>query len=362
MKNVMTRPFLSSLILILFIPGFCFGQDSTRRERAVAVVPLITSSPLMGFGVGLATSYVYTTGPGNSSKSQLQVGGQYSTTHSYSAFVRNNAWFKDNGILSTTTILYSGINNEFESEGKDVAYNINSFLIKEQLMFRIARSVYIGGPIGYKDVRYKENNEAGKDFIEKNGIRDEQTGAFGVAASYDTRKNKYYPSTAAWISLGLNANPVWLGSLDPYYSLVVDARYYAKGFGSDDVWAWHYYGQYSSELTPDGGLPTLSGKSQLRGFPAGQFKARFQSGVQTEYRYTLGDTRFRFTGFFGVANLTGGSVGLEGNSRQDDGWYSAGGVGVRYRLQPVTGVDLRLDLVRTSEGANSVYLMLNQAF
>ena len=277
----MTKLLASVLFLMLIIPNLSFGQDSTRRERAFAVVPLITSSPLMGFGVGLATSYVYKTGPGTSSKSQLQVGGQYSTTNSYSIFIKNNAWFKDNGLLSSTTMLYSGINNEFESEGKDVAYNINSFLFKEQLMFRIARSIYVGGPIGYKDVRYKENNEAGKDFIEKNGIRDEQAGTFGLAASYDTRKNKYYPSTATWISLGLNANPVWLGSLDPYYSLVVDARYYAKGFGSDDVWAWQFYGQYSSELTPDGGLPSLSGKTLLRGFPAGQFKARFQSGIQT---------------------------------------------------------------------------------
>ena len=117
-----------------------------------------------------------------------------------------------------------------------------------------------------------------------------------------------------------------------------------------------------STKTPDSGLPTLSGKSLLRGFPAGQFKAMYMTGAQTEYRYTIGESRFRLTGFFGIANLEGGSYGLNGNSREDNGWYSAEGLGIRYALQHKTGVDLRLDLVRTSENEYSLYLMLNQAF
>ena len=114
-------------------------------------------------------------------------------------------------------------------------------------------------------------------------------------------------------------------------------------------------------------MPTLSGKTILRGYPSGQFKAKYQTGGQTEYRYTIPSSRFRLVGFFGMANLSGGSMGVEdsnGNiqSRQDDGWYTSEGIGVRYILQQVTGVDLRLDFVHTSEGQFSFYLKLNQAF
>ena len=63
-----------------------------------------------------------------------------------------------------------------------------------------------------------------------------------------------------------------------------------------------------------------------------------------------------------MANLDGGSMGVGENSREDNGWYSAGGLGLRYALQAKTGVDLRLDLVRTSESEYALYLMLNQAF
>ena len=358
MKRIISILFVS----IFSLPFLTVAQDSTKTEKAFKIVPLVTSSPLMGFGAGLAVSYLYNTDDEISSKSQLQIGGQYSNTNSYNVFLKNNTWFNGNKILSSTNATYSSINNEFNSYGEDVAYNINTVLVKELIIFKIANDIYIGSPLSYKYIKYDANNEAGEDFLYENGIVDENTGGIGLSTSYDSRKNKYFPVSSTWASLSLNSNPAWLGAIENYYSLIFDARYYAKGFSNNDVWAWQFYGQYSSNKTPDSGLPTLSGKALLRGFPAGQFKARYLSGAQTEYRYTISDSRFRLTAFYGVANLSGGSYGVGDNSREDDGWYSAGGLGVRYALQAKTGVDLRLDLVRTSENENSLYLMLNQAF
>ena len=166
---------MKGLIILLFtctllIPVSSFGQDSTKTEKALKVVPLITSSPLMGFGAGFAISYLYKVDNSEASKSQLQVGGQYSNTKSYALFIRNNAWFKNNNILSSTNILPSSINNEFKSEGNDVAYNVKTFLISELLLFRVTKNIYVGGPLTYKSLKYNANNQAGEDFIFKNGI------------------------------------------------------------------------------------------------------------------------------------------------------------------------------------------------
>lgn len=349
-------------VIIFLIPILTHGQDSIKTEKAFKLIPLISSSPLMGFGFGGAVSYLYRTEEQASSKSQLQIGGQYSNTESYNIFIKNNAWFKNNSIFSSTKILFSSINNEFDSEGEDVSYNVNSFLFSELLMFKVANNIYIGGPITYKSLKYNPNNEAGEDFLFDNGVTDEKTGGFGFSASFDNRKNKYYPSDATFMTTSINTNPSWLGSVNSYYSFVIDARHYAKGFTNQDVWAFQFYGQYSSEKTPDTGLPTLSGKTLLRGFPAGQFKAKYVSGAQTEYRYTIGHSRFRITSFVGGANLAGGSYGLDDQSRDDDGWYYAGGIGGRYAIQAKSGVDIRLDLVRTSVKENALYLTLNQAF
>ena len=337
-------------------------EASQKKDSALKIVPLITSSPLLGTGVGAAASYLYSTDGENSSKSQLKIGGQYSNTESYNLFAANNAFFRNNSIISTTLASYSSVNNEFATAGDDAEYNVSSVAISELLLYEAWENFYIGGMISYKKIINDPTNASGEDFIDQNGILDQEAGDFGFAVSYDTRKNKYFPSSATWVTLRLNTAPSWLGAEDDYYYTILNARYYAKGFNDGDVWAWQFYGQYSSEKTPDTGLPTLSGKSLLRGFPAGKFKALYLSGIQTEYRYQIPNTRFRLVAFAGVAHLSGGSYGAHGSSRDDDGWYSAGGVGARYAIQPKTGVDLRLDLVTTSDNEQSIYVMLGQSF
>ena len=247
------------MALILLIPIYSFGQDSTKTEKAFKLVPLITSSPLMGFGFGAAATYLYSTDGNISSKSQLQVGGQYSSTNSYSLFVKNNAWFKQNKIFSGTVISYSDINNEFSSDGSDVEYNVGTVIASELLMFKVADKIYLGTPIKYKNLEYEAINEAGEDFLYENGFQNESSVSVGASSSYDTRKNKYFPIKSTFINVQLNFNPDWLGVVDSYSAVVLDARYYAKGFSENDAWAWQFYGQYSSEKTPDSGLPTISG-------------------------------------------------------------------------------------------------------
>lgn len=351
------------LILAILCSATLWGQqDSLKKEKAFKVVPLITSSPLLGWGVGLSTSYLYNTGIGKASKSQLSVGGQYSNTNSYSTFLNNTAWFNDNKWSSATLMTYSSINNEFTTTGEEVKYNLHNFFIAQMFLFKITDKIYLGGPLSFKRLYYDPINDAGADFLEQNGITNESTAGFGFAASYDTRRNKYYPSNASWFTIRTNHNPLWLGAENGYSSLVLDARHYFEGFNPEDVWAVMLYGRYCTPKTPDSGLPSLQGKTLLRGYPAGQYKARFQTGGQTEYRYTIPESRFRVVGFVGLVNLSGGSYGFEGNSRNDDGWYHSEGVGLRYKLQEVTGVDLRLDLVHNSENEISFYLQLNQAF
>ena len=195
-----------------------------------------------------------------------------------------------------------------------------------------------------------------------NGVVDQSNGGFGGAVSWDSRENRYFPRQSFWVDIDADAAPSYLGADDSYYRLTINARYYGAGLRDTDVWAHQLFGQYASGKTPDGDLPTLSGKSILRGFPAGQFRARFMNGGQTEYRYVLEGTPYKFTTFVGIAWLEGGSYGNAGQERDDDGIYWAGGLGVRYAIQRRTGVDLRLDLVTTSENEQSIYLTLNQAF
>ena len=355
------RNFALLFFILLELASFA-DNIKEESESNFKVVPLLTSSPLLGAGVGGAISYLYDTGEGASSKSQLRVGGQYSNTKSYNLFVNNNAYFLDNRIISTTVASFAHINNEFQAEGESIEYNARTAILSTLLMYEAYSDIYFGGYISYKNLNYNALNANGSDFLFTNGIVPESYATLGGAFSYDTRKNKYYPSDAIWISLRLDMGHESLGALNSYYASILNARYYAKGFSAGDVWAWQFFGQYSSEKTPDSALPTLSGKTVLRGFPSGQFRARYLSGLQNEYRYKIKNSKFKVVAFCGVATLQGGSYGTEGESRQDDGVYANAGAGLRYAIQAKTGVDLRLDLVTTSENQQSLYLMLNQAF
>jgi len=60
------------VIIFLVFPLFAFAQESDKiesvkdqdtiiTEKALKIVPLITSSPLLGFGFGAAVSFLYDT-------------------------------------------------------------------------------------------------------------------------------------------------------------------------------------------------------------------------------------------------------------------------------------------------------------
>ena len=95
------------LYIALIISSTLFAQKdsiSVKKEKAFAIVPLITSTPLMGVGFGLTTSYLYQGDKSQASKSQLNAGGQYTTTDSYSVFATNNLWLRDNKFRLVTML------------------------------------------------------------------------------------------------------------------------------------------------------------------------------------------------------------------------------------------------------------------
>jgi hypothetical protein len=101
--NVLKSPPIPWIAISFFLSNLAWatesgknGDESGATEKALRIVPLLTSTPLTGTGVGLSASYLYQLD--ESSKSQLQIGGQYSNTDSVTLFVRNNSFFNDDGI------------------------------------------------------------------------------------------------------------------------------------------------------------------------------------------------------------------------------------------------------------------------
>jgi hypothetical protein len=170
--------------LLLFVATTTIGANDDSDEqkgKALRFVPLVTSTPLTGTGVGAAASYLYTASEG-SARSQVQAGAQYSNTDSITTFLRNDAFLKGNTLIFNSALFWSGINIEFDGDdGRRVEYKIESISLAQKLLFQVKDDIYLGRHAIYKDVEYSPNNEAGEDFLFDNGIV-QVTGGRGVGS------------------------------------------------------------------------------------------------------------------------------------------------------------------------------------
>lgn len=372
----MKKQLLAAMLLAL-IPGVAMGNDNTDEaqggDKKFRLVPVVSSNPNAGTGVGFMSSFIYNADT-QSSPSQLLGSAQYTNTSSWNISAMNSAFFHDDFIKSTTMLAYLHNNTEFFIDSMDssfdpvqgdASYEVDVMFLGQQLLFEMWDQIFVGGQAMYTSQNFSNPNELGGDFLQTRGVKNASRGGFGLTVSYDTRSKaeKIYPRNAEYISGLVNFLPEFLGA-DTYFStMVLNARHYQTGLREEDVWASQLFIKHCSADTPDGALAALGSQNVLRGFAIGQYKARTMAALQTEYRYQIRGTRFRMAGFIGLANLSGGSTGTaEGNRDSDNGTYASGGIGIRYMLQPKAGVDFRIDLATTSKDEQSVYARINQAF
>jgi len=360
--------------IVIFLSFFITFLDASKD--IYKVVPIVSSNPTAGTGAGILGTYMYHFDK-SSSPSQAIASLQYTNTDSYNIFLVNKLFFNQDKWQSNTLYAHIFNNSEFSVDLSDNPISIIPDVINpnfevtidailEQLLYMFRDDIYFGGQVFYLDQRIDARNEEGEFFMRSNGIESLKRGGYGLTFSYDTRTKdeKFYPRDSYWINLSFNNFPKFMGSNTEFYNFMLNARKYIPFGKKDDVLALQFYGQYSSEDTPDGALPAMGAKNIIRGFPIGKYKARFLNSAQVEYRWRLKDTSFRFVPFFGYANLSGGSKGTGENQNRDsnNGDYYSQGLGFHYILSKDYQLDYRLDVVYSSDDEVSVYATINQAF
>jgi hypothetical protein len=370
---------LATLILVTILTTIVSADDNnaTNHDVSFRAMPILSSNPTSGTGVGATGMMIYKVDP-DSSPSQTILTGQYTSSKSYNAFAVNKMYFGGDDFQSNTVVGMLFNNSAFDISGLvsellpiepsseiNAEFDVTIFVAAEQFLYRVKDHVYLGGQLFYVNQVFNAQNPAGTLFLKSSGTTDSSRLGFGVTYSYDTRskREKFYPRDAQWMTLMANDFPSQWGSGDHYYNVIFNARDYMHGFKEDDVVATQLFVQYSSEDTPDGALAALGSRSILRGFVIGQYKARNMIALQSEYRYDITNTDFRLAAFGGYANLNGGSKGTDyGDRDRDNGHYYSGGVGVRYTIQEEQGIDYRIDFAATNTHDYGIYANINQAF
>jgi len=258
------------------------------------------------------------------------------------------------GILFPNTLYAVGPDSAKESEED---YTDRAFILKANVTRQIVSALRAGAHfIGvHSDLRDIEPG----GLIDTGAIPGSDGGfAIGVGPRllWDDRDRDMAPTRGSRLAMLATFHDGVLGSDYDYSSFVLDLRHYVP-LPREHVLAVQAYAKLGRGDVPFQNMPPLGGDSRLRGFFAGRYKDKHMFALQTEYRVPVLYWRFGGTVFGGLGNVAGAVDELDLLDPR-----FAGGFGLRYRLNPDDGVNIRADFAATNEGDFGFYLSLGEAF
>ncbi|WP_413110460.1 BamA/TamA family outer membrane protein [Thaumasiovibrio sp. DFM-14] len=340
-------------------------NESKAQDKKFAIAPMISSNPSMGTGLGFNASYLYQADE-QSRPSQLMVGGQYTSNDSYNLFVLNNASFKGDTIRSVSFIGNWHVNNSFSNScdtsavdcdpNADVKYSNDNLVAGQRLMFDVGHNIWLGGGGFWGRNIAEGQNDLGSDFVSERDMGRTNTAGLFLAATYDSRDNRFYPLEGTMIEISPSFSMKALGGEYNSKQLRVDARHYVN-VNQNDVIALQSVANIVEKGVPVSGQSFLGRNNVLRGFSVGEYMGEELYAAQAEYRHHISE-KWKLVGFGGVGTLRGETARRFDN---DILYYSAG-AGVRYAIQPQAKVHFRFDFAVGNEDNNGFYVGIQEAF
>ena len=376
MKSIMKKIFVP--LLLVFCTQLLFSQteksDSTtiRKSDTLAVrgvdwlaYPYIFYSPetsLAFGGGGIVYFKLYDNLNAKSSSITpsfyYTINGQYDITIIPELFLfedKLKIWSKFN--YSSYFDRYYGIGNQTEEIENDqyLQDNIQAQVKLQPKLFDERLNLGINYEIRNMSVADTKGNpylESDTTLVGKDGGL---TSGLGLAVSWDTRDNNFFPSHGGYYEAYASNFFKLLGSDFDYNKTVIDLRHYWNPTLSH-VLAIQAYLLKESGTPPFYDLGLLGGSKLMRGTIMGRYRDKTYYVIQSEYRMPELVWRFGLIVFAGLGDVAP-SVGRITISTIKPTY----GVGIRFRFDELEKVDIRMD-VGFGKGSNGIYFDINQAF
>lgn len=238
--------------------------------------------------------------------------------------------------------------------------------LHQTVMCSVVDNLYLG--LGYYfdrlwDIRDVDPPAGFKTAFQQYGISDKVNAAGPVLKCiYDSRLNAINPENGLLASVAYRNNLTWMGSSNAWESLQLDVRKYVRfPAGSRNTLAlWSFNWFTLSGKPPFLMLPSTGwddGYNTGRGYIQGRFRGRNMVYLESEYR-------FRITG----NGLIGGTVygNIQAFSpekfRSYVGLKPGYGMGLRIRLNKVSGANVCIDYGFGREGSRGFAVNLGEIF
>ena len=328
------------------------GSRWLLEHRGVLPVPIVITEPAVGYGGGVALAYFHRA-PGERaaegqprtippSVSAAVVAGTENGTR-LGALGHLGIWREDTirytgGIaaISINLTFYGG--EEFPRLDEGIEYNLDGWGTLQQLIWRWGESDFWIGLQGlYFDASAGlEETSAPAIFDRLNG--DVTNASLGVVVSYDARDNILTPSRGLQSEWYVRQHwGEFNGDVD-YIQVDGKNRWYFQP-GKPWVIGWRLDASFTSGDVPFYARPSIN----QRGIAYGRYQGDAMVATEVETRYDI-DGRWFGVAFAGVGRAADEFDELDAT---DSRW--AGGVGFRYLISRVLGIQMGLDVARGPE-------------
>ncbi len=336
-----------------------------KPKYTFSLFPIGGYSPRTGFEFGIMPVFQINTQKEDGSKYNrtttiapyfmVSTKGMYSFDIDLVAFTKRQWFFRVKTQFLYLPDTYYGIGNGDKEEPYS-EYNLQQFSLTGDILKGWKDKFFIGIKT---DLNYTDNTDVTGDLLTPDvpGYSGGWANGIGPIIAFDTRDNISYPSKGWFVT----ASSLWyfsngLGNYG-FNAYNVDIRKFFSIKEDKSVIAAQAYLNITDGNTPFYKLSALGGKRLLRGIPSPlKYMDNDAWFVQAEYRqhiwWKVGAVAFIGTGraFSTFENTFFKELHL------------AGGAGLRFRVLPDDGLNLRLDFGMTNRGDNAVYFTLREAF
>lgn len=341
-----------------------FKQDTSKNLSYIAI-PIVFSTPEMGFGYGLSGSVSFNTSYKNDPETRnsiIQAMGIFTTRHQNVQFIDASLFFPKEKYILYLQCSHSyfpdrfwgiGPNTRNEDEEKYAFKQYNFF---PHFKKKIFKRTFAGLIYEYQRVYKTHYLEHGvfdtSHFYGKNPY---QVSGAGFSLSYDSRNSAAWPTKGIYMQSSYERYDRLLGSDYELGKWITDIRYYYN-LVAEHIIAFQGYFYFTHGQTPLRELANFGGATNMRGFYQGRFRDKSMYSLIGEYRAPIYG-RLSVVGFAGM-----GSVYSNDYRIALDKLKFSFGAGLRFAMLKKERLNLRLDFGYADNKNYGFYFTAGECF
>jgi len=359
----------TTLILLIIISFNGIPQNGEEDTTDVSRInwfayPFAFYSPetSLAFGAGGIVSFKLSE-KFSSKPSSITASGYYSINNQFDLTIQPEIYFAEDKYKVWSKFNYGRIFDFFYGVGnrsteiENDSYLQENFLVQLKIQPKLFDERFNLG-INYEFRRMNVADTKGNPLLESGsytGGNGGTTSGFGIAVSWDSRDNIFYPSTGGYYELSTTNFSKIIGSNFEYRKFIFDFRRFFI-LPVEHIIAFQSYLMIVGGSPPFYDLALLGGDKLMRGYLMGRYRDKIYYVIQTEYR--IPDLVWKF----GLVIFGGfGDVATELSKMEIATVKPTYGFGIRFRFDELQKLDLRAD-IGFGRGTSGIYFSVNQAF